>query len=373
MTYERAKAETLTFFGTKCCVVTDDDAITVDWHHLDCDRDNNTKYNLIPITTGIHQGYHRDPKKRGAAGISLDEINEKAWVSFDKGWYKRAYGAQRFLSFAVRPKDWNLSLRYSVGALTSLRPLYAVDFAVDTLSRSVLPSLRESSPLVQSLLAMEISMWLRDSGDADGGAFWLEVALALAESVKWADAQTRLQYARLLMIQTVSKILKGDSSALDDVARVRESTDDYRAGRGNADLWEAMFHLWKECPHAFCDIIDKSISCSLPDSMSRVTLYPGTRLAGTTYWTLAQTLLAQADSAAHRGKEDERIHYAGLAHELFLTTEIVPAGNLSRASLDWYQKRHNLPMERRIRIRAASALAPLYPVLDTIRSELGSP
>jgi len=219
---------------------------------------------------------------------------------------------------------------------------------------------------------MEIFTWYRDCGDPETGKRWMDLALHKFRSIKADDSQARLQLARLLMVQSVSKILSGETGALNDLRSVRAASEDYLLARGNADLWEAMFHLWNNCPGTFCNIIDESIAASVPQADSLVFIPVGVRLSGTTYWPLAHTLLAKADAAALNHNDDERIHFAGLAHDVFVHSEIVPTAFLPVQSLEWYENRHNLPSERRIRRRTATALEVWGAVPDEIYDVLKS-
>lgn len=172
-------------FRRKTCVVRGT-PLTNHWHHLDEDNTNSTFHNLIPLSAGLNSNIesHRKQWDELEPDLGEESLWKAAKVHYRSGFFGLAYGCARLASFlqAKHLKNWDSTIRFASYALLSIRPLWELDLASDTLRRSVINIFttddrrREIEPSTRAELALEIGSYFRDAVRPSVASKWDDLA-----------------------------------------------------------------------------------------------------------------------------------------------------------------------------------------------------
>lgn len=363
----RIKRELSAFYGGKTCAVTEASAgVQIDWHHLDDVRSHSVFVNGIPLRADLNEALERIREKPTAhLPIELHEevLAITAQKHFHRGIHPLGYACSRLGSQIAWEKqdDPSAAIAHASNALLHVRAVGNIELATDTLKRCVNEILGSELGRISSLalanLSLAIAAFAFDYNAAPRGSSYLLAARALLDGEEDTVVIRRAR-ARLGLRLALQDFAAGDhEGASRGAAESRDGS--LRSGYENAnvDAWQFIIAVaagWRVRASDARRRLLKTLG-----RMTELSIRPGILLAGTTWWTFGEVLLALADYRRMKAESsNDSIAYVDRARDLFRSTGIRPTLGWRCESLDGVEA--DLRAALRLQRRSESELGPEF-------------
>jgi hypothetical protein len=336
------------------CVVTEREE--PQWHHLDEANPRRWRYtNLIPLDGSLNQLL--DKRKHRYLPLELQPtfLEARGFEHYRRGKFVQGYACDRLGSYLMYPPrgdvpigirpDPSKALEFASYALLNLRPISALECAIDTLQLNVVPILRSPVPLSRRSVAhvvVEIDSYYRDYG-------------APREGIECCDLATRLLAADPALVAAATRVIQHKGIALAAMGeatvsswfleRSKEALGTgvlYEEGYGNYALWKARLNLNSTRPDLdYCRELIRSI-------------YDLQQKGRTAIWTFAEAVWTHAEIESMNGRQSRSNDQVLHGRDLFVRSGVVPTAILTPKSARRFKEKY--PRELYVLPRSPRAL-----------------
>lgn len=291
---------------------------------------------------------------------------------FNSGEFSQGYACARLGAYLLSlyeeyGRDLNSALSFCADALINLRPISGLAFAVDTLSRNIIPILNldipfgNIEPSTIAKLLIEIGSYFRDYGDLNRALRFSNLAKDFLEDERPSISIKRLQ-TRIFQHQGIAYSGIGDFSKAEEnyaIARNRLADSDYPQGSSNDKLWLARVTL-AQTDNPDLDFVSELIK----------DIYEQNETKLVSPWTMAEALWTEAEMSLLSGKWKQSADHINLGIKYFSDAKIIPTAILAPKAVDKYYEKYPPNSSIYIYPRSRKALSIFTLLADKVYKNL---